>query len=208
MTEFVVNSYRTNKQNYLTLRANLVGGASDFTFTSPDISNNVPINREFTQYGANKQPFFEWHNVPSNTIELVLVCSDPDAKGNIDAEGKVLPWIHWFIFKISPETTSTLDTYKMTIGQNSSGKTEYAGPHPPDDIPHRYYFELYALSSDTEFNDFTKYEYKEIINEISRAGKIALKSIMGTFQKPARIGRSKKAKKSKKSNTSKLTGEH
>ena len=199
MTETVNNVYITNKQNYLNLRSNFIGGAKDpFTFTSSDIINTNIIDKKFTQYLDAKTkpqiPVFEWHNVPDDTIELVLVCHDPDAVGGT--------YIHWFIFEISPETTSTLDTFKMTVGKNGSGNNEYTGPHPPDDTPHRYYFTLYALKSHTEFNNFTIYKFDQIITELERAGIIDSKSIMGTFQKPSKFERPKSLKKSKKSKRS------
>ncbi len=68
---------------------------------------------------------------------------DHDVPRNLRADGT---WDHWVVFNI-PATVRMVDEgqkIKGTYGINTNGKTDYAGPCPPDK-EHNYTFYLYAL---------------------------------------------------------------
>lgn len=100
----------------------------------------------FTCGGDNVSPAFRWTNLPAETKELLMVCSDPDAPGGI--------FHHWAAWGIAPDSgflrsgigQETLEPgFKQAI--NDFGRPGYAGPCPPKgDAPHSYHFRLSALS--------------------------------------------------------------
>ena len=93
-----------------------------------------------------------FEGVPSGTRELALVCDDPDAPSRE-------PWVHWVIYKISPETKELPEGLTATEkpatpagavqGKNSWKTVGYRGPAPPRGHgTHHYHFKVYALDAD------------------------------------------------------------
>lgn len=113
--------------------------------TSPDFNPGETIPRRFTCDGDNVSPAFRWDNLPEGTVELLLVCDDPDAPGGI--------FRHWAAWGISPEggfLRSGFGPESVEPGFNQAvndfGKPGYGGPCPPEgDAPHSYHFRLSAL---------------------------------------------------------------
>ena len=96
--------------------------------------------------GNNEIPIFWWRDVPADTKELAFTVFDPDAPTGCGF------W-HWIVINISPKATrldaAPLQTAKQL--RNDFGTYEYGGPCPPaGDLPHRYLFNLYALSDRIE----------------------------------------------------------
>ena len=103
------------------------------------------IPEEFTCHGKNMSPPLKWDNLPPHTVELALICEDPDAPQNP-------PFVHWVAYNI-PKTKTGLEmgagskeNSEISQGRNSAGEAYYLGPNPPPDTGiHRYYFRLFAL---------------------------------------------------------------
>jgi Raf kinase inhibitor-like YbhB/YbcL family protein len=119
-----------------------------FTLRSPDFASGADIPRAFTCEGEDRSPALEWSDAPPGTKTLALIADDPDAP--------VGTWVHWVIYNI-PGTARTLPggvEKKEQLadgsrqGRNDFRKTGYNGPCPPPGKAHRYFFKLYALSTE------------------------------------------------------------
>jgi Raf kinase inhibitor-like YbhB/YbcL family protein len=116
--------------------------------TSPAFTSGGRIALEFAGKGVgdNVSPPLAWRGVPVHTAELVLVIEDPDAP---------LPWpfVHLSAYGILPTLTQLqrgeLNTPgRALFGRNTNGSMGYTGPRAlPAHGVHRYYFQLFALSS-------------------------------------------------------------
>ncbi len=122
-------------------------GRSKLVLESSSFPNGGPIPVEHSDSeGRNVSPGLRWSGVPEGTQELMLICEDPDAL-------KPSPVVHWVMYRIPP----TLEELPVGIGtkdapggalqgENSVGRSEYRGPHPPRGHgTHHYHFELFAL---------------------------------------------------------------
>jgi Raf kinase inhibitor-like YbhB/YbcL family protein len=112
----------------------------------------IPV--EYSGEGRDVSPPLSWTGVPQATLELALICDDPDAP---TAE----PWVHWLIYNLPPQTQSLPKHLpregQMTVpvsasqGCNSWPAGEnlgYRGPMPPRGHGlHHYHFKLYALDA-------------------------------------------------------------
>jgi Raf kinase inhibitor-like YbhB/YbcL family protein len=63
--------------------------------TSTAFENNQRIPKKYTGEGADVSPPLAWSDLPAGTLELALICNDPDAP--------VGDWVHWVIYKIPAE---------------------------------------------------------------------------------------------------------
>jgi Raf kinase inhibitor-like YbhB/YbcL family protein len=123
-----------------------------FSLRSPAFSSGKAIPKKHTGDGEDVSPALAWDGAPDGTREFALVCDDPDAPSRD-------PWVHWLLYKIPADTTQLpeglparerLDELPGALqGRNSwtTGRVVgYRGPKPPSGT-HRYFFNLYALSS-------------------------------------------------------------
>jgi Raf kinase inhibitor-like YbhB/YbcL family protein len=113
-----------------------------------------PIPKKHTGDGTDVSPPLAWSSLPEGTVELALICDDPDAP---TAE----PWVHWVLYKIPfdqpglPENVEPVQSpagipgAAQGINSWSSGRTiGYRGPAPPPGHgTHHYHFTLYALNA-------------------------------------------------------------
>ena len=96
--------------------------------------------------GADISPPLEWSGAPGGTLSFALVVDDPDAPAGT--------WNHWLLYDIPAKVHNLAQGYKAgslgLSGQNDFGRPGYGGPCPPKGLgPHRYFFNLYALSLQT-----------------------------------------------------------
>ena len=125
--------------------------ASNFTLTSPDLTDGGTIRRAQANTrcgGRNISPQLEWRNPPDGTQSFVLLMHDPDAPA---AEG----FWHWIVYDIPASATSLpenagnerkrLMPAGAIQGRNDFGTEGYGGPCPLPGKPHRYFFRLYAM---------------------------------------------------------------
>lgn len=113
--------------------------------STPDFASLSRIPDQFSGYNDNCTPAVEIQGAPNGTVELAVICHDPDAP---------LPhgFTHWTVYGI-PADTKRLDPYAsgVRIGPNSVGKHEWTGPMPPPGHGrHHYYFWVYALRRPVE----------------------------------------------------------
>lgn len=140
---------------------------------SPDFEALAPIPAKFSADGSNDIPLIEFSGTPAGTVELALICHDPDAP---------IPtgFTHWTVYGISADATILdLTAEGLRIGPNAAGQTAWYGPQPPvGHGVHHYYFWIYALSRPVEGTP-TREEfianYSDAIIEQAR--------FIGTFQR-------------------------
>ncbi len=121
--------------------------------TSSAFKPDQPIPRKYTGEGADVSPALAWSDIPKGTVELALICEDPDAP-------TPKPWVHWVIYGL-PGTLvglgegiprqATLDQppgARQGLNSWPSDNLGYRGPMPPPGHGvHHYHFTLYALDA-------------------------------------------------------------
>ena len=123
--------------------------------TSNAFAEGERIPEKYTADGENVSPPIDFGEAPEGTVEVALICHDPDAP----REGG---WTHWVLWGLSPDvealpeavpTTAQVEDPPCMQGENSGGKIGYMGPSPPPGDPHRYQFTAYALSESVSPGD-------------------------------------------------------
>lgn len=122
-----------------------------WSLTSTAFVDGEGIPEKHTCDGTDVSPELSWPAPPEGTVELALICDDPDAPGGT--------WTHWVLYGLPPEqrslpeavptseTVSELGGAKQ--GRNGSGEIGYRGPCPPPGPVHHYHFRLYGLNAAT-----------------------------------------------------------
>jgi len=119
-----------------------------FTLHSTDFANGGDIPRAFTCDGEDRSPALAWNDAPTGTRTFALIADDPDAP--------VGTWVHWVIFNVPGNAKGLAGSVSKNEqladgtrqGRNDFRRIGYNGPCPPPGKPHRYFFKLYALSTD------------------------------------------------------------
>jgi hypothetical protein len=122
---------------------------STWPLTSRAFRNNGTIPAKYTADGKNVSPDLTWAAPPGGTVELALICDDPDAPGG--------SWTHWVLYALPASQRSLAEAVPKTEtlpamggakqGRNSFGAIGYDGPSPPKGPVHHYHFVLYALNA-------------------------------------------------------------
>jgi Raf kinase inhibitor-like YbhB/YbcL family protein len=121
--------------------------------SSPTLTADQPMPRDYTADGRNMSPPLAWRNVPADTKSLAVICVDPDA-------GNPPPFVHWVIYNLPPKATGLPENIPFEPGapmpsaiagavQGVSGfrRPIYRGPAPPPGKTHHYHFVVFALDS-------------------------------------------------------------
>jgi Raf kinase inhibitor-like YbhB/YbcL family protein len=120
---------------------------ADLAVSSPDLPAFGRFPDRFTGYFDDLMPRIIVSGVPEGTVELAVICHDPDAP---------LPrgFSHLAVYGIPPEDPieigpETLDRFR--VGPNGRGEPRWMGPRPPAGHgTHMYYFWAYALDRPVE----------------------------------------------------------
>jgi Raf kinase inhibitor-like YbhB/YbcL family protein len=149
-----------------------------FQIFSPAFPNGGWIPDLHTCQGADLSPSLEWTEAPPETRSFALILDDPDAP--------VGTWNHWLLYDIGSSTQSLAQGYKTgrgdVSGKNSWGKLGYGGPCPPKGHgPHRYFFRLYAL--DTETLGLPAGASRENLEHTLKAHVLAETQYMGRYER-------------------------
>jgi Raf kinase inhibitor-like YbhB/YbcL family protein len=120
----------------------------DLQISSTDFERCGRLDARHANDRDNEAPTLRVEGVPDGTVELALICHDPDAP---------LPdgFTHWTLYGIPADTTEIGPGADETFrpGPNDFGAEGYGGPQPPAGHgPHHYYFWVYALSAAVEGN--------------------------------------------------------
>lgn len=99
------------------------------------------VPQKYTCDGADISPPLDVSGVPSEASELALIMEDPDAPGGT--------FVHWVLWGIDAAVSGLPEggvPEGAVHGRNNFNRDEYGGPCPPAGDPHRYVFNVYALS--------------------------------------------------------------
>lgn len=143
--------------------------------TSPEFENGEMIPARYTCDDENISPPFEIIDIPEGTKSFVLTMTDPDAPNGA--------FIHWTVWNISPITTYIEEDSpppEAVQGKTSSGKTGYSGPCPPRGETHRYFFNLYALTTEIRLAEDATIEKLEAHIE---GNELAVATLMGKYER-------------------------
>ena len=148
-----------------------------FQLRSPAFAEGGSIPARFTCSGEDLSPPLEWSGVPAKARSLALIVHDPDAPGG--------DFVHWMAIGLPADSRSLKEGVadrepSLAQGLNDFEKTGYGGPCPPPGKPHRYIFELVALSQVPSLaQGFARKEFEEVVAR-SEVGRATLK---GTFKR-------------------------
>ena len=116
----------------------------------------MPLRSAGIGVGENISPPLAWSGVPAGTIELAIIMEDPDAP-------LPRPFVHMIAYRISPDKTNVAEgalaheAIGVAFGRSTAGAQGYMGPRPvPGHGPHRYMFQILALSRCTAFSSAPK----------------------------------------------------
>jgi Raf kinase inhibitor-like YbhB/YbcL family protein len=115
---------------------------ADLSLTSTDFDHGGRLADRNASDRDNLPPRLAVGGAPAGTVELALICHDPDAP---------LPggWTHWTLYGIPGDGGDLGEDPdgRFRPGPNSWGDHRYGGPRPPAGHgAHHYYFWVYALS--------------------------------------------------------------
>jgi Raf kinase inhibitor-like YbhB/YbcL family protein len=139
----------------------------DLALTSPDFDHLARLDDRHAFDKGNEPPRLTIAGVPDGTVELAIICHDPDAP---------LPdgFTHWTLYGIDKhqrELGADADE-SFRPGDNQFGARGYGGPKPPAGHGiHHYYFWVYALSrpvAGTPSRRAFVYDYADAIIEQNR----------------------------------------
>jgi len=140
----------------------------------------MPLRSAGIGVGENISPPLSWSGVPTVTAELAILMEDPDAP-------LPRPFVHMIAHRISPDISSlaegalAYEAIGVAFGRSTAGAQGYMGPRPvPGHGPHRYIFQVLALSRCTAFSSAPK--LKAFLNAI--AGTVIGRGVlMGTYER-------------------------
>ena len=153
---------------------NVMGGKKmAITITSSAFSEGSMIPRQYTCDGEDISPELDWFGTPEGTVSLALIMDDPDAPMGT--------WVHWVLYNLPMDLSGLREgmTGVGLDGSNSWGTTGYGGPCPPSGT-HRYFFKLYALDINLDFESIVDKAALEAAMEGHILGQAEL---MGTYSR-------------------------
>ncbi len=109
--------------------------------TSPDFRDGEPLPRRFTCHGDGLSPAFDWSGVPSSTVAVAVVVSDPDAPRST--------FLHWLVTGL-PGRDGRFEEGSAPTGTRewpNSGRAPGWYPPCPPSGRHRYVFAVHALDA-------------------------------------------------------------
>jgi len=119
----------------------------DLAVSGPGLVQDGRCPEPLSAYDRNETPTVVVDGLPEGTVELALICHDPDAP-------RPHGFTHWAVYGVPAREgveigPATLDG--LRVGPNSRGDRAWMGPRPPAGHGlHRYYFWAYALTCHVE----------------------------------------------------------
>lgn len=148
-----------------------------FGLTSPAFREGARIPTRHTADGEDVSPALRWEAPPEGTVELALVCHDPDAP-------RPQGWSHWVMAGLPPtrrDLPEGFDGAGTVVGKNDFDRLGWGGPSPPPGHGvHHYHFVLYALDHATSLRPGATLPQLEAAMRGHVLGKAEL---MGTYER-------------------------
>jgi Raf kinase inhibitor-like YbhB/YbcL family protein len=131
------------------------------TVTSSAFDHHGTVPEEYSAYSENKSIDLSWSNLPAGTVQLALICDDPEV---VTIGMMETPFPHWVAYNIPasasglPEgmtkeavVTGVAGLDGMINGLNGTRQPGYFGPRPPvNGHLHAYHFRVYAIDADLD----------------------------------------------------------
>ena len=150
--------------------------------TSPAFKNKGEIPEIHALNYGNKIPEFKCEDAPEDTVSLVMIIDDPDAKKvpkKIGGQGKI--WVHYIAWNMVNNAESIGLDRDSVEGMTSFQRTGYDGPAPPDK-EHTYRFSVFAL--DTKLGLDPKTTTKTDLMKAMKGCILDQDTLLGTFEDP------------------------
>lgn len=149
---------------------------SNMDLRAGSFADHEPIPSRHLKENEDLSPPLRWSQPPVGTVELALVCVDPDAPNGT--------FVHWLVAGIDP-SSDQCDEGKpppgAIEGRNDFGDVAYGGPRPPvGDKPHRYFFKIHALNEALGLRE--GFSYDELQRHLAGA-EIGMGTVVGTCQR-------------------------
>jgi Raf kinase inhibitor-like YbhB/YbcL family protein len=151
---------------------------------SPAFSDGAPMPARYTEDGEKVSPPLSWSGVPPEAKALVLLVEDADSP-------TPHPLVHAIVWDLPPHDgeipEAGLKSKGATgephaLGKNSFLAAEYLPPDPPTGHgPHRYVFQLYALSREPKLSGTPG---RGALLDAMRGHVIAKGALTGTYERP------------------------
>jgi Raf kinase inhibitor-like YbhB/YbcL family protein len=142
----------------LSLNAYAAEAPETITVTSTAFEHHGTVPEEYTAYSENRSIDLSWSNLPAGTVQLALICDDPEVVtiGMMES-----PFPHWVAYNIPASApglpkdmtkdaavTGIAGLEGMINGVNGTNRAGYFGPRPPvNGHLHAYHFRVYALDA-------------------------------------------------------------
>ena len=150
----------------LALSLNVYGADAPetITVTSSAFDHHGTVPEEYSAYGDNKSIDLSWSNLPVGTVQLALICDDPEV---VTIGMMETPFPHWVAYNI-PASASGLPEGRATDavvsgvagldgminGLNGTSRPGYFGPRPPvNGHLHAYHFRVYAIDANLDLGE-------------------------------------------------------
>jgi Raf kinase inhibitor-like YbhB/YbcL family protein len=158
----------------INLSSQSAGKTMALNVSSSAFSEGQSIPEKYTCDGQNVSPPIQWSGAPEKTKSIALICEDPDAPSGT--------FTHWVLYDL-PGTTKELaegSSGEGKEGVNGFGKKGYGGPCPPPGGPHRYFFRIYALDTESLGNAGSS---KEDVTTAMQGHVLAQGQLMGRYKR-------------------------
>jgi Raf kinase inhibitor-like YbhB/YbcL family protein len=179
----ILRGFRAGERHSASNHAALFGVPEVISLKSEWFLNGkqMPLRSAGRGVGENISPPLSWSGVPAGTVELAILMEDPDAP-------LPRPFVHMIAYRISPDKSSVVEgtlaneAIGVAFGRGTAGAQGYKGPRPvPGHGPHRYIFQILALSRRTAFSSVPK--LKAFLAGIS--GTVMGRGMLvGTYERP------------------------
>jgi Raf kinase inhibitor-like YbhB/YbcL family protein len=178
----ILRAVRAGERHAASNHAALLGVPEVISLKSEWFLNRkqMPLRSAGVGVGENISPPLSWNGVPAGTVELAIIMEDPDAP-------LPRPFVHMIAYRISPDKSGVAagalarEAAGVAFGRSTAGAQGYMGPRPvPGHGPHRYSFQIFALSRSTAFSSAPK--LKAFLDGIS--GTVIGRGILvGTYER-------------------------
>lgn len=115
----------------------------NFKISSPQFEHKGSIPIKYTCDGEDVNPPLIIDGIPEKAKSLVLIMDDPDAPMGT--------WVHWVVWNVPLINTIEENSVPGVEGINDFNRHGYGGPCPPSGS-HRYFFKVYALTTELDLN--------------------------------------------------------
>ena len=175
----------------VSLNAIAADAPETITVTSSAFDHHGTVPEEYTAYSENKSIDLSWSNLPTGTVQLALICDDPEV---VTIGMMETPFPHWVAYNIPasasglPEdmtkdavVTGVAGLDRMINGLNGTSRPGYFGPRPPvNGHLHAYHYRVYAI--DTEL-DLAEGLNKDQLLEAIDGHVLATGMLMGHYER-------------------------